>query len=47
MPEIKSKKTAARVKIGPADFLKTGVFWQALVMPIAAGRCTLEKPSKL
>ena len=30
MPEIKSKKTAARVKIGPADFLKTGVLWQTL-----------------
>src|SRR3972149_6797224 len=31
MPEIKSKKTAARVKIGPADFLKTGVLWQTLL----------------
>jgi hypothetical protein len=31
MPEIKSKNTAAHVKIWQADFLKTGVLWQALI----------------
>src|SRR3990170_2827766 len=31
MPEIKSRKNAAPDKIGPAELLKTGVFWQALV----------------
>jgi hypothetical protein len=30
MPEIKSKKTTAHVKIGPAIFLKTGVSWRTL-----------------
>src|SRR3990172_3336932 len=32
MREIKFQKTAARVKIGPADFLKTGVFWRTLAI---------------
>ena len=30
MPEIKSRKNATPDKIGPAELLKTGVFWQAL-----------------
>jgi len=29
-PEIESGKNAAPGKIGPAEVLKTGVFWQAL-----------------
>ncbi len=30
VPEIKSRKNAAPGKIGPAELLKTEVFWQAL-----------------
>src|SRR3972149_5422340 len=30
VPEIKSRKNTAPGKIGPAELLKTGVFWQAL-----------------
>jgi len=31
MPEMKSQKETVRVKMWPADCLKTRVFWQALV----------------
>jgi len=31
VPEIKSQKNAAPGKIGPAELLKIGVFWQALI----------------
>jgi len=35
MPEIKSRKNAAPDKIGPAELLKTGVFWQALTSSLS------------
>jgi len=34
--EIKSRKNAAPGKIWPAELLKTGVFWQALIRQMAS-----------